>query len=230
MTDTDLRIARLDARRALQRAGALNFKPVSSAKWVDIKRSWTGKLHVQIEHDTVKGCTPSMLRWWFDNLGRSTTWDGVGFDGPPISFYHLWHHRDHVSIVPISGSTSGFAAGGSTRITEQFNDCHENINIVAITERLNDREFTFVTKRFGLTVCRIFHLYSPEDDGSRFYGETVVGLDLPVLGWLLNWLVVPFFYSKSTAENWIRHNIEESGRSKCVIPSLYRHYQVNNSN
>ncbi|KKO96926.1 hypothetical protein THAR02_10968 [Trichoderma harzianum] len=224
----DLRKARLNARNALQRAGALSFKPVSSAKWVDIKRTWTGKLHVRIEHDTIKNCTPEMMRWWFENLGRSTNWDGVGFDGPLISFYHLWHHRDHVSVTPISGSKTGFAPGGSTRISEQFNDCHEKINIIAVTERLDNGEFTFITKRLGLTVCRIFHLYSAEENGLRFYAETVIGVDTPVFGWLINWLVVPFIYSKSTAERWIRHNIEETGRSECVIPSLYDHHHVNN--
>uniref|UniRef100_A0A060SXU3 ARAD1A15004p n=1 Tax=Blastobotrys adeninivorans TaxID=409370 RepID=A0A060SXU3_BLAAD len=91
MTDTDLRTARLNARNALQRAGALSFKPVSSAKWVDIERTWTGKLHVRIEHDKVNNCTPGMIRWWFENLGRSTNWDGVGLviDITIQSFHNL---------------------------------------------------------------------------------------------------------------------------------------------
>lgn len=62
--------ARLLARNALRCAGQLEFKPVPSAKWVDIERSWTGKLNVRIEHNTLRNCTPEMLRWWFQNLGR----------------------------------------------------------------------------------------------------------------------------------------------------------------
>ena len=98
----DLRRRRLDARAALQRAGVTAFKPESSAKWVDVSRDWRGRLTVRIEHDTIRGVTPAMLRWWFENLGRSTTWDGDGFTGPEVSFYHLWHHRDHIAVTPLA--------------------------------------------------------------------------------------------------------------------------------
>lgn len=227
MTDkVSLRAARLNARQALARAGCLDFKPVSSAKWIDIERDWNGQLHMRIEHDTVRGCTPEMLRWWFENLGRTTKWDGIAFEGPEVSFYHLWHHRDHVAITPISGSKTGFIEGGLTGISEQFNDYRDVINVETLTEKLTDRENTFVVKRFGMTLCRIIHLYSPEEDGSRWYTETIIGSGLPVVGWFLNWLVMPWIYSKATGEHWIRHNIEETGRSESVIPVLYDHHHV----
>lgn len=219
-----LRQHRNNARLALQRAGVAAFKPESSAKWVDVRRDWRGRLHVCIEHGTVRGCTPAMIRWWFENLGRNTTWDGQGFDGPEVSFYHLWHYRDHVAVTPVNGSRSGFVTGGRTRIQEQFNDHHERICVDVVTDRLDEQEFTFTVRLLGLKVCRIIHLYSPEPGGSRFYAETEVGLDLPVIGWAINWIVLPFVYSKTTAEHWIRHNIEETGMSEGVIPPLYQHY------
>lgn len=230
MPSNNLREARLAARAVLERRGQLGFKPVTSAKWVDIKRSWTGMLHVQIEHDTVHGCTPEMIRWWFENLGRKTTWDGVGFNGPPVSFYHLWHHRDHVAVTPLTGSETGFVKGGRTRVTEQFNDFHEEINVDAVTDRLDDTEFTFSVKLLGMTVCQIVHLYSPEKDGSRFFAETIIGIDIPIIGWFFNWFIAPFIFSKSTGENWIRHNIEETGRSESIIPPLYDHYVTHGIN
>lgn len=217
----ELREARLAARGVLERAGNLHFKPVSSAKWVDVERKWSGKLHVRIEHDTVRHCTPTMIQWWFENLGRKTRWDGKDFEGHEISFYHLWHHRDHISIIPTKGSGNGFAKGASTKLTEQFNDFHEIIDFVVTTDRLDSEEFTFTVKKFGLSVCRVIHYYSRVPGGSRFYAETVLGSDIPILGVFLNWLVIPFVYSKATAENWIRHNIEETGRSEDVIPALF---------
>jgi hypothetical protein len=219
-----LRASRLAARAALERADKLDFKPVSSAKWTNIKRSWTGKLRVQIEHDIVRGCTPQMIRWWFENLGRSTTWDGAGFDGPEIPFYHLWHHRDHIAVTPITGSGTGFAVGGRTRIQERFNDYNEKIDVEVVAQRLDDEEFTFTATFLGRKAVRIIHLYSPEPGGSRFYAETQIGLDTPVLGWLINWLLLPHIFSRRTAEHWIRHNIEETGRSEAVIPPLYGHH------
>ena len=225
-----LRARRGAAREALARAGLLGFKPESSAKWVDIQRRWTGQMSVQIEHDTIRGCTPAMVRWWFENLGRTTTWDGEGFAGPEISFYHLWHLRDHMAVVPLTGSRTGFAVGGRTRIEEQFNDHHERICVEVVTERLDDEEFTFRVSFLGLTICRIIHLYSPEEGGCRFYAETRVGSDVPVLGWALNWTLLPLFYSRATGEHWIRHNIEETGRSEGVVATLYRHYCQDSQN
>ncbi|KAJ5217910.1 uncharacterized protein N7498_000009 [Penicillium cinerascens] len=217
-----LREERLRARKALERAGKLPFKFVSSAKWVDIERSWTGRIHVRIEHDTVRGCTPEMIRWWFENLGQRTTWDGIGFDGPEISFYHLWHHRDHVSVIPLTGKNNkGFAVHKSSQITEQFNDHHKKIKVDVWTERLDDKEFNFVIKKIGLTGVRINHFYSGENDGSRFYVETIAGLGIPFVGWIFNWIFLPFVYSKRTAEHWIAHNVEETGRSESIIPVLY---------
>ena len=64
----DLRRRRLLARDALERAGTVAFKPVSSAKWVDVEVSRYGGIRVQIEHDTIRGVTPEMMRWWFENL------------------------------------------------------------------------------------------------------------------------------------------------------------------
>ncbi|OAL56105.1 hypothetical protein IQ07DRAFT_595725 [Pyrenochaeta sp. DS3sAY3a] len=223
VVNQQLRESRLAARSALERAGTLGFKPVSSAKWVDVERKWSGKLHVRIEHDIIRHCSPEMIQWWFENLGGKTRWDGKDFEGPEISFYHLWHHRDHIAIIPTERSGNGFRKGATTKLAEQFNDFHESIDIVVTTDRLDSEEFTFTAKVFGLSVCRVIHYYSQVPGGSRFYAETVIGSDLPILGIFLNWLIIPFIYSKSTAENWIRHNIEETGRSEDIIPILFQH-------
>lgn len=183
---SELRAARLDAWNALFRAGKLNFKPVSSAKWVNMECTWAGKMHVRIEHDIIRGCTPEMMRWWFENLGRKTTWDGKGFDGPEVSFYHLWHHRDHVAVTPLGVNNYGFTAGEYSRIQEQFNDFHDKVNVKVFTNRLDDEEFTFTVTMFGISVARLIHRYFATPSGACFYAETEIGLDIPVLGWLLN--------------------------------------------
>ncbi|MEU6512473.1 hypothetical protein, partial [Streptomyces sp. NPDC046942] len=63
-----LRSQRLLARQALERAGKLAFKPVSSAKWTRVTTKPRGSIHAQIEHDNIKGVTPEMVKWWFENL------------------------------------------------------------------------------------------------------------------------------------------------------------------
>lgn len=221
-----LREQRLRARNVLERLGRAEFKPETSAKWVDITRSRDGSLRVQIEHDTIKGCTPAMIRWWFENLAATTMWNGDDFSGPQVSHYHLWHHRDHISVTPLADGQGpspnrGFALGATSVIREQFNDVHDRISAQATVTCFDDSEFTFTVRQFGIPVARLTHRYHPIGDDLRFYTDTEIGLKTPVLGPLFNWLIRPWLYSKKTAEYWIKHNIEETGQTEAILPALY---------
>lgn len=220
---TDLRARRLQARDALVRAGHPQFKPVSSAKWVNVEMLRKGRIKVSIEHDTIKGVTPHMMRWWFENLGSTTTWNGVDFTGPEVSHYHLWHHRDHIAVTPLSGAgNKGFAVGELSRIDEQFNDFNDRIHAKVRTTRLDDEEFCFNIMFGNIRAGEIVHRYGPEDGGLRFYAETTIGAEGAAIP--AN-LIRPLMYSRRSAVNWIRHNIEETGRSEDVIPILYENAQ-----
>lgn len=223
---TKNRKKRLQARRALQRAGHVEFKPDSSAKWVNITRSWKGKVLVQIEHDNVKNCTPEMILWWFENLARTTTWNGEDFTGPEVTLYHLWHHRDHNSVTPVTDAPNGeknhgFLEGAISIIDERFNEVHFHVKNKMLVKVLNEWEFSFDVKMNGIKFGRLAHYYSPAEDGSNFFAETEIGFDMPVIGWIFNWLVLPFIYNKQTAWYWVRHNIEETGCTEDVLPVLY---------
>lgn len=223
-----LREQRLTARRALQRAGRLAFKPVSSAKWVDIQQERDGSIRVIIEHDDIKGVTPAMLRWWFENLAGSTMWNGVDFTGPEVKFYHLWHHRDHIGITPLSDvgvvKNKGFQVGALSLIDECFNDFRRRIHSTTLTTRLDEEEFNFSIMAGGQKFGHIFHRYAPVDGGCSFYAETRIGSELPLLGPILNWLLVPRLFPRLAGEQWILHNIEETGRTEDILPTLYRHH------
>ncbi|MEU6114492.1 hypothetical protein ABZ840_08160 [Streptomyces sp. NPDC047117] len=71
-----------------------------------------GGISVQIEHDDIKGCTPEMLQWWFENLAGITTWNGEEFSGPEILNYHPWHHRDHIRMTPLTDAPDGTKNNG----------------------------------------------------------------------------------------------------------------------
>ncbi|SNU01051.1 hypothetical protein SAMN06298212_10653 [Ruaniaceae bacterium KH17] len=58
-------------------------------------------------------------------------------------------------------------------------------------------------------------------DGVSFYAETAIDIQIPVLGALLNWLARPFLFSRATADHWIRHHIEETGRTSDILPAIY---------
>lgn len=221
----ELRRQRLKARAALAAAGTLDFKPVSSAKWVDITISRSGRIRVQIEHDTIRSVTPAMMRWWFEHIADTTTWNGIDFTGPEISYYHLWHHRDHIAVTPVTSASDapnrGFQVGQKSRIDEQFNDYNDRIHQTMLTTRLDEEEFTFEILIAGMTAGRIIHRYHEEKGGLRFYAETELSLKVPIIGVALTRAIRPLFYTEKSAENWIRHNIEETGRSEHIIPILY---------
>lgn len=224
----ELREARLRARNALVRAGTPEFKAETSAKWTDISRTWKGTVLVQIEHDNIKNCTPEMILWWFQHLSDTTTWNGIDFSGSEVTYNHLWHHRDHVQVTPLTNAPDGtvnhgFLEGCYSRIEERFNEHHFHVNQRMHTVTLNEHEFTFYIMFGPLKAGHITHLYEKTSDGSSFYAETELGFNIPVFGWLFNWLVLPFIYNKGTAEHWVKHNIEETGRTQDILPVLYAH-------
>lgn len=222
-----LRDQRLKARNVLKKAGVVGFKPVTSAKWTNVTVTRRGAIRVQIQHDDIAGVTPDMLQWWFEHLAGSTTWNGEDFSGDEVLHYHLWHHRDHIAITPLTDGpdgtvNNGFRAGALSRIDEQFNDYRDRIHQVMRTTRLDSRQFNFdILGPAGITAGFITHQYEPVEDGVSFYAETVIDVRIPVIGPVLNWLVRPWLFSRSTADHWIRHNIEEAARTGDILPVLY---------
>lgn len=224
-----LRQQRNLAREALLASGSADFKPMTSARWVHLERQRNGVILVQIEHDTLKGVSSEMMLWWFRNLGQTTQWNGIDFSGPEISVYHLWHHRDHVAVTQLSdgadGETNrGFRKSAKSRIQEVFNDYRSKVDAEATTIELNDAEFTLIVSQFGMTVAKLAHHYNAEGNDLRFFTESHIGSRLPVVGPLFNWLILPWLYSLRKGEEWIRHNIEESGQTEKFVPVLYKYH------
>lgn len=89
------------------------MKPVASARTTQsILKS--GQLELTIEHDTVRRVTPTMLRWWFENLGQHMT-----FEGRTYPRYLLWHPRDHIHWeLAAMSPTGGSGQGAYFRIVE----------------------------------------------------------------------------------------------------------------
>lgn len=227
LTTDILREERLKARMALENAECLAFKPISSAKWTNITQSKNGSIKVQIERDNLKGVTPEMLKWWFENLASTTTWNGKDFSGVEIYNYHLWHHRDHIRITPLTDApdgtkNNGFRVGALTQIDEQFNDYKDRVHQVMKTNKLDTSEFSFdILGPKEMAVGKIIHQYAKVDGGVSFYAETVVDFSIPIISPLLNWTLRPLVFSKKAAEHWIKHNIEETGRTEDILPILY---------
>lgn len=218
-----LRKQKIIAREALIRAGKLDFKRNSSAKWTDFSIDENGCMIASVWHDDLKGCTPEMIRWFFEHLGCCTTWNGIDFSGPKVSIYHLWHHRDHVAVTPLTDAHGkknlGFLQGARSRIHELTNEVNDVIYYDMDTVRLDTNEFTFQVMKGNKATGHVKHVYEPTKDGCTFYAETKVGIDKG--GFFINKFIVPRLYSKKSGMEWIHHNIQETGRMEDILPILY---------
>lgn len=219
-----LRADRLRARDALENAGKLDFKRYSSAKWADYVKDENGCLYARVQHDDVKGVTPEMVKWFFEHLGCCTNWNGKDFNGPQVSLYHLWHHRDHVAVTPLTNNGDkqnfGFLEGAQSRIHELTNEVNDVVYYEMETVKLDEHEFTFNVMKSGKPTGHVKHVYEPTKDGKgvTFFVETKVGMDNNKL---FNKTVVPKLYNKDSGMQWIAHNIQETGRLEDVVPTLY---------
>ncbi len=218
-----LREKRLIARDALYAAGKQDFKNQGSAKWADFTIDEKGRMIAMVQHDDVADCTPEMIQWFFEHLGCCTTWNGIDFSGPQVSIYHLWHHRDHVAVTPLSDAAGkknlGFLQGADSRIHELTNEMNDIIYYEMNTVCLDTHEFTFNVMKNGKATGHVKHVYEPNGKGGcTFYAETMVGVEE---GGFINKKIVPKLYSKQQGMEWIHHNIEETGRMQDILPVLY---------
>ncbi|RYG26176.1 MAG: hypothetical protein EOO01_42195, partial [Chitinophagaceae bacterium] len=66
------------------------MKPLDSAS-TRFYKSTGNVYHLEINHDPLKGVTPTMLHWWFQNIEGEAV-----YEGKPYSRYRLWHPKDHI--------------------------------------------------------------------------------------------------------------------------------------
>lgn len=157
-----------------------------------------GRLRASIEHDTMKGVSPEMLRWWFENIDTWTRYNGSDFTGPLVPVYRYWHPFDHITVrwrrrVYVRGR---LGPGSVIEIHEDLGGKHP------VRARAKVSKF---------------------DDGA-FNTEARVGVQVPIIGRLLNWIIRRQF-TEELLRDWIVHNIEESGETEKFVPVLFEEAQ-----
>ncbi len=82
-------------------------KSLDSAKW-GVEVLSDGRLHCWIEHELVRGVTPTMLNWWFRHLEGDML-----YAGQVLPRYRVWHPRDHIAIEYSQRNADGSVGVGS---------------------------------------------------------------------------------------------------------------------
>ena len=176
-----------------------------------------------IEHDTMKGVTPEILRWWFENIDTWTRYNGSDFTGPSVPVYRYWHPFDHIAVrwrrrVYVRGR---LGPGSVIEINEDIGGKHA-VRAKARVTKFDDEAFNFDLLLGGLIrVGSLDHLYAEVEGGSSsFYTEARIGVEVPIIGRLLNWVIRRQF-TEELLRDWIVHNIEESGETEKFVPALF---------
>ncbi|WP_425258451.1 DAPG hydrolase family protein [Rubrivivax sp. RP6-9] len=193
------------------------MKAVTSARTTQTKLA-TGQLELTIEHDTIRGVDPIMLRWWFENLGKDMV-----FAGQTYPRYLLWHPRDHIHWELAKPSPSGGSGQGAHfRIVEAFaaNPSYY-VDSTEYVEKLDEEGVSLTRRIAGHEVFRLEHHFGQTPRGASYRSRMVVGVDSGPLRGPFNHMVRPRVFPDAMGTAWLTHNVEEVSMFEHILPRLY---------
>lgn len=191
------------------------LKPLDSARTAFLCRG--SHVALTIEHDVVRGVTPTMLAWWFANLAGTVEVAGVTYPR-----YLVWHPRDHITWQLASGDPSRVGVGARFRIVEAFGRNPDwYVDSTETVDKLDETGIRLVRRVLGVTVFRLEHTFSSTRDGTRYESEMVVGTDGLLGRAVLEPLVRQRVFPDDMARAWLRHNVEEVGNLERFLPGLH---------
>jgi hypothetical protein len=194
------------------------MKPVSSATTSQSLLP-NGQLLLTIEHDELRGVTPAMLRWWFENLGDTMTYEGVTYPR-----YLLWHPRDHIHWeLAARAPGGGTGQGARFRIVEAFAaNTDYYVDSTEEVEKLDDEGISLVRRILGMEIFRLEHRFTATDGGCFYRSRMLLGASQgAVAGFIFNKLVRPRIFPDAMGAAWLTHNVEEVSMFEHLLPALY---------
>ena len=120
------------------------LKTLESATW-GIEELPKGSVRAWIDHATMSGVTPEVMRWWFENIDSRTTYNGTDFNGPEVPVYRYWHPFDHIRVrweKKIPGPDGHIGPGSVIHIQETIGDRYP-VDARARVTRFDDEAFNF---------------------------------------------------------------------------------------
>jgi hypothetical protein len=191
------------------------MKPLESAKVSEKKVD--GELECRIQHDVLKGVTPDMLVWWFENLHGDMQWKGK-----TIPMYHLWHPIDHIKVEVLkpAPTKNGMGAGATIRINEMFGD--QLVHHVAEVVKLDKDGIELKFKLGPFTAGHLTHTFKAVPGGTQYNSCLRVGFEIPGLRSILNPIATRMAFPDESGLAWLKHNVEEVGNLQFFLPKLYK--------
>ncbi|MGE0808022.1 MAG: hypothetical protein AB7L76_20955, partial [Burkholderiaceae bacterium] len=192
------------------------LKSLSSAKTSQTVLP-SGVLVLTIEHDVVRGVTPEMLLWWFENLS-----DTMEHEGAVYPRYLLWHPRDHIHWeLARRAPNGGTGQGACFRIVEAFGANPDYyVDSIEYVEKLDTEGISLVKRVAGIEVFCLEHRFGYAAEGASYRSRMTVGISSGAFRWIFNRLVRPRVFPDAMGSAWLRHNVEEVGMLEHILPRL----------
>jgi len=176
-----------------------------------------GRVQFRVEHDLIRGVTPEMLMWFYDNFPTAE----VEVGGVIYPLYRIWHPSDHISLDVISPSPSGrpgLSPGAKVHIREFVGDVV--LDVKGTIDR-RDPSGTRLMRFLGpLEFGRLEHDFQATGEGVRVISTGTLGSTAPVLGSLINF-AARRFASEARMKPMFRHMIEEFGNFEFFLRELW---------
>ncbi|MBF7730976.1 hypothetical protein [Pseudomonas sp. N040] len=177
-----------------------------------------GRIRLQIEHLPLPDISPQMLAWWYRVLPIST----VEISGTTYPLYQIFHLSEHGQLwleEAASDGSPGMGVGALVARREWFGpfDSEGAGRVVSISAA----GMTVRPEVAGVPIGEIRHLFSATPTGSQYRVETLIGVDWPLLGPLVNALLRYSTFHEAMLREWERHQIEEVSLLHYYLPQLY---------
>ncbi len=195
---------------------AFDMKATSSAT-TSISELPDGRVQIRVEHDLLRGVTPEMLMWFYENLPAAS----VDLGGQRYPLYRIWHPRDHVAVTvvePASSESLGLSKGATIRVQEFVGD--DVLDMTATMHRRDEGGTRLVRSLGPVEFMSLEHSFRESEGGVRVVSTGVIGSTVPIVGPLLN-LVARRMTSKEQMQRLFRHMIEEFGNLEFFLPALW---------
>lgn len=180
-----------------------------------------GRMRLNIEHEVLRGVTPKMLVWWFNNIEGT-----MELNGKQVPRYHVWHPIDHIDFWVTKRSPSGKVVPGTEfHIVEAFGGNLDHlVNNVSVIEKLDETGFIHGPQMFGSKFAHMAYTFHATEAGTLYKNFMVIGPQTPLLKQAVN-LARPWLFTEEKGRAWLKHNVEEVGLLEHFLPRLFHEHQ-----
>jgi hypothetical protein len=196
------------------------MKPLSGAKTEESALP-DGRVRLHIEHDLLRGVSPTMLVWWWRNIGGEMLLAGRSYPR-----YLIWHPVDHIHFEVVKRLPDQSVGPGAVfHIVEALGaDMKNLIDVRLHLQQIDETGATVEMHALAQTVLEIRGQFLPREGGTQVISTMTIG----PAGWLggmgLNAWLAERFFPPERRKAWLGHSVEEIGNLQYFLPDLYRRH------